>query len=127
MFHVKRISTGSPFEAEFAYSRALVKGDWCFVAGVTGYDYRSMRMPDGAAEQARACFRTIEAVLAEAGFGLSDLVRVTYILAEQAVAEEIAPVLREVLGDIRPPATMYVAGLIRPAMRLEVEVTAFRG
>lgn len=127
MFHVKRISTGSPFEAEFAYSRALVKGGWCFVAGVTGYDYRSMRMPDGAAEQARACFRTIEGVLGEAGFALPDLVRVTYILAAQDVAARVAPVLREILGDIRPPSTMYVAGLIRPEMRLEIEATAFRG
>lgn len=124
---MKRISTGSPFEAEFAYSRALVKGDWCFVAGVTGYDYSRMTMPPTAVEQARACFRTIGSVLAEAGFTLADVVRVTYIIAEPGVAAEIAPALREAFDACRPPATMYVAGLIRPEMRVEVEVTAFRG
>jgi len=124
---VKRLTTGSPFEAEYAYSRALVRGDWCFVAGVTGYDYRTMTMPAGAADQARACFRTIGNVLAEAGFALEDIVRVTCYLTEAGVAAEIAPVLREVLGHHRPPSTMIIAGLIRPEMRLEIEVTAFRG
>ncbi len=124
---MKRITTGSPFEAEYAYSRALVRGGWCFVAGVTGYDYRTMTMPAAAADQARACFGTIGNVLAEAGFALEDIMRVTYYLTAAAVAAEIAPVLREVLGRHRPPSTMIIAGLVRPEMRLEVEVTAFRG
>lgn len=124
---MKRISTGSPFEAEYAYSRAIVKGDWCFVAGVTGYDYARMAMPPAAADQARACFRTIAGVLAEAGFALADIVRVRYIIAEPGVAAEIAPALREALAEHRPAATMIVAGLIRPEMRVEIEVTALRG
>ncbi len=124
---MKRISTGSPFEATMGYSRAVVKGGWCFVSGVTGYDYATMTMPDDPALQARNCFATIRAVLAEAGFGLGDIVRVQYTVTEPAVVDAIVPVLGEVLGEVRPAATMVIAGLIRPEMKVEIEATAFKG
>ena len=124
---VKRISTGSPFEAKWAYSRAVVKGDWCFVAGVTGYDYARMTIPEGALDQARNCFATIRKVLAEAGFDIADIVRVQYTITDATLADEIAPALQEALDTVRPASTMVVAGLVSPAMKVEVEVTAFRG
>jgi len=124
---LRRISTGSPFEAALGYSRAVVKGPWCFVSGTTGYDYAAMTMPDSAAEQAQNAFATIFATLAEAGFAPTDIVRVQYTVTDPALVEEIAPVLGEALKEVRPAATMVVAGLIRPEMKVEIEVTAFRG
>ena len=124
---MQRISTGSPMEEALGYSRAVVKGGWCFVSGVTGYDYASMEMPEDVASQARNCVATIEGVLAEAGFALADVVRVTYILTDIADMEAVRPVLRATLGEARPAATLLVAGLARPEMKIEIEVTAFRG
>lgn len=124
---MRRISTGSPFEAALGYSRAVVKGPWCFVSGTTGYDYAAMTMPDSAAEQAQNAFATIFATLAEAGFAPADIVRVQYTVTDPALVAEIAPVLGETLKEVRPAATMVVAGLIRPEMKVEIEVTAFRG
>jgi enamine deaminase RidA (YjgF/YER057c/UK114 family) len=122
----RRIGTGSSFEAELAYSRALVCGDWCFVAGTTGYDYATMAMAEGAAEQARAAFATIERTLAEAGFAMEDIVRVQYTIVDASLRDEIAPALRAALGSVRPAATMVVAGLTEPEMKVEIEVTAMR-
>lgn len=124
---MKRISTGSPFERSMGYSRAVVQGDFCFVSGVTGYDYMTMDIPAGAAAQARNCFATIRAVLAEAGFAMGDIVRAQYTLTDRVLVGEIAPVLAAELGEIRPAATMVIAGLIRPEMLVEIEVTAMRG
>lgn len=109
------------------YSRAVVKGGWCFVSGVTGYDYSTMTMPDGIADQARNCFATIAAVLVQAGFDMADIVRVQYTVTDAALVDAAVPVLGEVLGEIRPAATMVIAGLIRPEMLIEIEVTAFKG
>ncbi len=124
---MKHISTGSPFEAKLAYSRAVVKGGWCFVSGVTGYDYARMVMPETALEQARNCMRTIAGVLEQAGFDMADIVRVQYTITDAALVDEIAPALAEALADVMPAATMVVAGLIRPEMLVEIEVTAFKG
>lgn len=124
---VRRITTGSPFEEKWAFSRAVVKGDWCFVAGVTGYDYTTMTMPEAPVDQARNCFATIRKVLEEGGFSLSDVVRVQYTITDAAYGDQIAPALQEALGDVRPASTMVVAGLVTPEMKVEVEVTAFRG
>lgn len=124
---MRRISAGSPFEAALGYSRAVVKGGWCFVSGVTGYDYATMAIPGDVAGQARNCFSTIRSVLSEAGFGLGDIVCVRYILTDAGLVEGLAPVLAEALGEVRPAATMVIAGLIRPEMLVEIEVTAFRG
>ena len=123
----RRITTGSTFEEELAYSRAVVCGDWCFVAGTTGYDYATMTMPEAAVDQARAAFATIERTLAEAGFAMGDIVRVQYTIVDAGLRQEIAPALREALGAVRPAATMVVAGLIEPEMKVEIEVTACRG
>lgn len=120
------ISTGSPFEKTLGYSRAVVQGDWCFVAGVTGYDYATMSLPEDASAQAEACFATISRVLEEAGFAMSDIVRVQYTLTDRALVDEVAPVLGRHMGDIRPAATMVIAGLISPEMKIEIEVTALR-
>ncbi|MBA4491015.1 RidA family protein [Paracoccus sp. S1E-3] len=121
-----RISTGSPFEAVMGYSRAVVKGPWCFISGVTGYDYATMAMPEDVTEQTQNCFVTISRVLDEAGFDLADIVRVQYTLTDAAMVDTIAPVLGANLGNVRPAATMVVAGLIKPEMKVEIEVTALK-
>ncbi len=123
---MKRITTGSPFEAKLGYSRAVIKDGWCFVSGVTGYDYKTMSMPVHAADQARNCLKTIETVLEQGGFAMADIVRVTYILTDAALLDDVAPVLAEGLGKVAPAATMMIAGLIRPEMLIEIEVTALR-
>lgn len=121
-----RISTGSPFEAALGYRRAVVKGKWCFVSGTTGYDYAAMKMPDSAAEQARNAINTILATLREGGFEPADIVRVQYTITDPSFLDEIAPVLAEAMTDALPAATMVVAGLIRPEMKVEIEVTALK-
>lgn len=123
---MKRISTGSPFEQTMGYSRAIVKNGWCFVSGVTGYDYATMEIPESAESQADNCFKTIASVLAEAGFEMSDIVRVQYTVTDAALVDNLVPVLGKWLGDIRPAATMIIAGLIKPEMLVEIEVTAFK-
>ena len=121
------ISSGSPFEATMGYSRAVAQGDWCFVSGTTGYDYRTMEMPADIAEQARNCFGTIEKALTEAGFAMTDIVRVQYTISDASLVEAVMPALGEALSTIRPAATMVVADLIKQEMLFEVEVTAFKG
>ena len=122
----KLITTWSPFEERFAYSRAVAQGDWCFVAGTTGYDYARMEMPESAADQARNIFRTIERALGEAGFSLSDLVRIRVVVTEPAHLEAAAPVVREYLGEIRPASMAVVSALLAPEMKIEIEATAYR-
>ena len=121
------ISTGSPFEERFAYSRAVVQGDWCFLAGTTGYDYATMRMPEDPAEQARNIFATIARTLAEAGFAMGDLVRIQVTVTDAAHWDAAAPVVREYLAGIRPANTTVVSALMAPEMKIEIEATAFRG
>lgn len=121
-----RISTGSPFETALGYSRAVVKGPWCFVSGTTGYDYAAMAMPDSAADQARNALATIFGTLREAGFAPEEIVRVQYTITDPAILDEITPVLGEAMKTALPAATMVVAGLIRPEMKIEIEVTAYR-
>lgn len=108
------------------YSRAVVKGPWCFVSGVTGYDYARMTMPESIADQARNCFTTIDKVLNDAGFSMDDIVRVQYTITDVALVDEAVPVLGEFLGEVRPAATMVIAGLIKPEMKIEIEVTAMQ-
>ena len=114
-------------EKTYAMSRAVVQGDWCFMAGVTGYDYATMTMPSGVADQARNCFATVESVLADAGFSMNDIVRVTHYVTSRELVDELTPALGAALGDIRPAATMVIADLMKPEMLYEVEVTAFKG
>lgn len=123
----KNISGGSPYEPKLGYSRAVVQGDWCFLAGTTGADPVTKTWPDSVLEQTRNTLATIKSVLEGAGFGLKDVVRANYIITDAAYMEEIIPALSEAFGEVRPAATMIVAGLINPAMKVEIEVTAFRG
>jgi len=119
------ISTGSPFERSFGYSRAVVDGDLVFVSGTTGYDYVSMAMPDDVAEQTRNIFGTLEAVLEEAGSSLSQVVRAQYFVTDRSYCEPVLTVCGEVFSEIRPSAGIYViAGLLKPEMKVEIEVTA---
>ena len=121
------ISTGSPFENAAGYSRAVIDGDFAFVAGTTGYDYATMSMPADVTSQTRNCFKTIEAALTEAGFAMADTVRATYYVVDAADADAVLAVCGERLGDVRPAATLLVvAGLFKPQMRIEIEVTAKR-
>jgi enamine deaminase RidA (YjgF/YER057c/UK114 family) len=121
------ISTGSPFEKTSGYSRAVVDGEFCFVAGTTGYDYATMTMPADVTNQSRNCFKTIEAALNEAGFAMADIVRATYYITDAGDADAHLAVCGEVLGDIRPAATLLVVvGLYKPEMKIEIEVTAKR-
>lgn len=119
-----RISSGSPFEAQVGYSRALVEDDWCWVAGTTGYDPVTRDMPDGVADQAGNALKVIEGALAEGGFALADAVRVTYYITDAAYWDEIGTVLGAAFGDIRPAATCIVCELIKPEMKIEIELTA---
>lgn len=120
------ISTGSPFEKTAGYSRAVVDGEWCFVAGTTGYDYATMTMPEAVGQQTRNCMATIAATLEKAGFALADVVRAHYYLTDRAFVAEVFPILGEYFGEIRPAATMIICQLNEPEMKIEIEVTALR-
>ncbi|MGE0501155.1 MAG: RidA family protein [Rhizobiaceae bacterium] len=120
------ISTGSPFEKTAGYSRAVAQGDWCFVAGTTGYDYATMTMPEDVEAQARNCLGTIRKALEEAGFAMADVVRARYYVTDRAFVLRVFPILGEAFGDIRPAATMVVCHLNEPEMKIEIEVTALR-
>ena len=121
------ISTGSAFEKAVGYSRAVAQGPWCFVSGTTGMNYQTMSMPESAAEQASNALATIKKALEDAGFSMADVVRATYYISAPAYWNEIGPALGAVFGDIRPAATCIVAALIMPEMKVEIEVTAFKG
>jgi enamine deaminase RidA (YjgF/YER057c/UK114 family) len=121
------VSTGSPFEKTAGYSRAVIDGDFAFVSGTTGYDYATMSMPADVTSQSRNCFKTIESALKEGGFAMADIVRATYYITDAKDADALFAVCGEVLGDIRPAATLLVVvGLYKPEMKVEIEVTARR-
>ncbi|NLD67969.1 MAG: RidA family protein [Limnobacter sp.] len=118
------IDSGSSFEQQIGYSRAVVDGDWVFVSGTTGFDYATMAISDDIVEQAEQCLMNIDAALRQAGAMLDDVVRVTYIVPDAAAFPDCWPVLRKYFGEIRPAATMISAGLADPRMKIEIEVTA---
>lgn len=120
------ISSGSSFEAQIGYSRAVVAGDWVFVSGTTGFDYSNMTISDSLVEQTEQCLKNIEAALQQAGSGLRDVVRVNYVLPDGAEFEQCWPVLRKYFGEVRPAAMMISAGLADPRMKIEIEVTALK-
>jgi enamine deaminase RidA (YjgF/YER057c/UK114 family) len=120
------ISSGSTFEAEIGYSRAVVQGDWVFVSGTTGFDYSNMTISEGLPEQTEQCLKNIESALAQAGASMADVVRVTYVLPNGGEFKDCWPVLRKYFGSVRPAAMMISAGLADPRMRIEIEVTALR-
>ncbi len=123
----KLISSGSKFEAEIGYSRAVVQGGWCFVAGTTGFDYAAMTISDDIAAQAEQTLKNIDAALKQAGFAMADVVRVHYILPHADDFAATWPVLQKWFENIRPAATMFEAGLADKRMKIEIEVTAFKG
>jgi enamine deaminase RidA (YjgF/YER057c/UK114 family) len=121
------ISSGSTFEEQIGYSRAVVVGDWVFVSGTTGYDYQTMCISDDLLEQTEQCLKNIDSALRQAGSSLKDVVRVTYVLPNKTDFETCWPVLRKYFGDVRPAAMMISAGLADPRMKIEIEVTACTG
>lgn len=120
----KLISSGSPFESEIGYSRAVVDGSYVFISGTTGYNYSTMTISEDASEQAEQCFRNIEKVLNQAGSDMAEIVRVRYIFPNRKDFDICKPVFKKVLGEIRPAATLIIAGLMDEQMKLEIEVTA---
>jgi enamine deaminase RidA (YjgF/YER057c/UK114 family) len=120
------ISSGSTFEQEIGYSRAVVDGNWVFVSGTNGFDYQAMTISDTLVEQTEQCLRNIQAALEQAGSSLRDVVRVTYVLPNAADFPQCFPILRKYFGDVRPAAMMISAGLSDPRMQIEIEVTALR-
>ena len=123
----QRISSGSSFESEIGYSRAVVVDDWVFVSGTTGFDYVSMTIADDLVAQTEQCLHNIEAALVQAGASMKDVVRVNYMLPPGNDFSSCWPTLRRYFGEVRPAATMVSAGLADPRMRIEIEVTAKRG
>jgi enamine deaminase RidA (YjgF/YER057c/UK114 family) len=120
------ISSGSTFEEQIGYSRAVVAGEWVFVSGTTGFDYATMSIADGVLAQAEQCLRNIESALQQAGSSLADVVRVTYVLPDASEFEQCWPTLRKYFGTVRPAAMMISAGLADPRMKIEIEVTALK-
>ena len=120
------ISSGSTFEEQIGYSRAVVVGNWVFVSGTTGFDYATMSIPESLLEQTEQCLMNIEAALRQADSNLKDVVRVTYVLPDGSDFEQTWPVLRKYFGEVRPAAMMICAGLADPRMKIEIEVTALK-
>ena len=120
----KLISSGSTFEEQIGYSRAVVDGDWIFVSGTAGFDYATMSISNSLLQQTEQCLKNIESALRQAGSSLKDVVRVTYVLQNGAEFEQCWPVLRRYFGEVRPAAMMISAGLVDPRMKIEIEVTA---
>ena len=125
--HRTLISSGSTFEAQIGYSRAVVAGPWVFVSGTTGFDYTSMTISDSVVEQTEQCLKNIQSALEQAGATMKDVVRVTYVLPDGAEFESCWPVLQRYFGEVRPAAMMISAGLADPRMKIEIEVTALKG
>ncbi|MFZ2995451.1 RidA family protein [Sphingobium sp.] len=121
------ITSGSPFEAQVGYSRAVVQGDWCFVAGTTGTDPDTKEMPDSVVDQGVNALKVIGKALDEAGFSFADVVRVTYYITDAAYWDDLGKATAPIFGDIRPAASCVVVGLVKPNMKIEIEVTAFKG
>jgi enamine deaminase RidA (YjgF/YER057c/UK114 family) len=121
------INSGSTFEAQIGYSRAVVQSDWVFVSGTTGFDYSTMTIAESVVDQAEQCLKNIESALTQAGASIADVVRVTYVLPNAGEFEKCWPVLRRYFGTVRPAAMMISAGLADPRMKIEIEVTALKG
>jgi enamine deaminase RidA (YjgF/YER057c/UK114 family) len=120
------ISSGSPFETQIGYSRAVVVGDWVFVSGTTGFDYSTMTISSDIAAQTDQCLKNIASALQQAGSSMADVVRVTYVLPDATQFEQCWPVLQKYFGDVRPAAMMISAGLLDARMLIEIEVTAIK-
>ena len=120
------ISSGSTFEQEIGYSRAVVEGDWVFVSGTTGYDYATMTISENIDEQTEQCLKNIEAALRQANAEIKDIVRVLYIVPQADEFQKCWPVLKKYFGEVRPAVTMIAAGLADAKMKIEIQVTALK-
>ena len=118
------VSSGSKFEQDVGYSRAVVDGEWVFVSGTTGFDYDTMTISDNLLDQTEQCLKNIQSALRQAGADFADVVRVNYIVPNGGRFSDCWPVLRKYLGAVRPAATMISAGLYDPRMQIEIQVTA---
>ncbi len=123
----RKLISLSDGEKNFAMSRAVVQGDWCFVSGTVGYNYAKGELPESAAQQAQNTFTNIMAALSQAGFELGHTIRVQYTLSDRKYMDEVMPIIRKHFGAILPAATMVIADMVDPKMKIEIEVTAFRG
>ncbi|KAI9004979.1 endoribonuclease L-PSP [Hyaloraphidium curvatum] len=121
------IASGSPYEEAFAYSRAVVQGDFCFVAGTVGRNRLTGDMPEGVEAQTENALETISFALEQAGFSLKDVVRHVIYLPDPEDHPKIAAALKKAFGDVRPANTTICAALLRPEWKIEIEVTAYRG
>jgi len=119
-----RITSGSTLEQEYAYSRAVVAHPWVMVSGTTGYDYRTMAISSDPATQAMQCFENIKSALLQADATLADIVRVTYLVTSRDDVAAYAPIFQRYLGDVLPAATLMIAELVNPEIKIEIEVTA---
>lgn len=120
----KLISSGSKFEAEIGYSRAVVDGEWIFMSGTTGYNYANMTISDSIVEQTEQCLQNISAALKQANASISDVVSAVYVLPNASEFEQCFPVLKKYFGTVRPAVMMITAGLADPKMKIEIQVTA---
>ena len=123
----RRLISLSEGEKTYAMSRAVVQGDWCFVSGTVGYNYATGELPESAAQQAQNTFTNIMAAMKQADFELGHTVRVQYTVSDAKYVDEVLPIIRAHFGEILPAATMVIAGMVDPKMKIEIEVTAFRG
>ena len=119
--------TLSDYEKDYAMSRAVVQGDWCFVSGTVGNNYQTGEIPEDAAQQAMNCFTNIQAALKGGGFELGHTIRVQYTLTSRDHIDAVLPVIRQHFGNILPAATMVIADLVDERMKVEIEVTAYKG
>lgn len=124
--HRQLISSGSVFEEQIGYSRAVAQGPFVFVSGTTGFDYETMTIGEGAAEQAEQCLKNIDRALRKAGACLADTVSVTYVLPNGEDFESCWPVLKKYFGTVRPAAMMISARLLDPRMKIEIQLTAMK-
>lgn len=120
------ISSGSTFETEIGYSRAVVVDNWIFVSGTTGYNYNTMKISESVEEQADQCIKNIIEALGKANSNLDEVVQILYILPNADDFPKCWPILKKYFGDIRPAATMMSAGLANINMKIEIQVTAIR-
>ena len=120
----KLISSGSKFEAEIGYSRAVVDGKWVFVSGTTGFNYANMTISDDIVEQTEQCLKNIAAALKQANASMNDVVKATYVLTDASEFEKCFPALKKYFGKVRPAVIMFAAGLADPRIKIEIQVTA---
>ncbi|HUQ12321.1 MAG TPA: RidA family protein [Steroidobacteraceae bacterium] len=120
------ISSGSKFEQDIGYSRAVVDGEWVFVSGTTGFNYATMTIEDDVVAQCEQTLKNIGAALEQAGASFADVVRVHYLITKAEDFERCWPAVGKAFGNVRPAIVVMVVGLTDPRMKIEIEVTALK-